>query len=222
MFTRYILTEHPDYKGDLKVWYRNDDLFSIEGGDILNLSARAVAVGISQRTMPEAIETLAERLFYTEGSEVETVLAVDIPSLRAYMHLDTVLTQVDTDKFIVYPGILQDLHIYKITRGSGGSRIHVEELLNDLARALAGTLGLPEVTLIHCGGTSRVAAEREQWNDGSNTLAVAPGKVIVYDRNNTSNHLLRAHGIQTLEIPSSELSRGRGGPRCMSCPLLRA
>ncbi len=221
IYGKYIMAAHPDFKGRVPAYYRRDDLFSIEGGDILNLSSRVLAVGLSQRTTPEAVETLARRIFEDEQAQVETILAIDIPNLRAYMHLDTVLTQVDTDKFIVYPGILGNLRIYEICRGDRPQSLHVAELDNGLALALATHLGLDKITLIHCGGGDRVAADREQWNDGSNTLAIAPGKVVVYDRNNVTNQILRENGVTVLEIASSELSRGRGGPRCMSMPLVR-
>ena len=137
------------------------------------------------------------------------------------MHLDTVLTQVDYDKFTVYPGILGSLRIYELCRGDRPGTLQVSELDNGLAIALATHLGLDRIALIHCGGRNGIASEREQWNDGSNTLAIAPGKVVVYDRNNITNQILRDHGLQVLEIASSELSRGRGGPRCMSRPLVR-
>ena len=185
------------------------------------LSEKVIAVGISQRTRPEAIELLAKNLFADEDAAVETVLALDIPNLRAYMHLDTVCTQVDTDKFLVHPGILGDLRIFAIRPGAGAEKLKVEELEGSLAAVLAAQLGLGAVQLIRCGGNDRVASEREQWNDGSNTLCVSPGTVVAYDRNTVTNALLRENGITVLEIPSSELSRGRGGPRCMSLPLER-
>lgn len=221
IYGKYIMNYHPDFAGQVKEYYHRDDLFSIEGGDILNLSNRVLAVGISQRTTPEAIELLAKRIFADETSDVETILALDIPNLRAYMHLDTVLTQIDYDKFTVYPGILGSLRIYEICRGDKPDSLRVSELDNGLAVALATHLGLDRISLIHCGGRNGIASEREQWNDGSNTLAIAPGKVVVYDRNNITNQILREQGIQVLEFASSELSRGRGGPRCMSMPLIR-
>ena len=220
IYGRYILTYHPDYAQKVPLYYQPSFPFSIEVGDILNLNAQTLAIGISQRTTPEAIELLASSLFRSEGCAVNTILALDIPSMRAYMHLDTVFTQVDTDKFTIHPGILQTLRIYQLSRdGSGGVR--TVERTKPLDTVLAELLELERVTLIHCGGQDRIAAEREQWNDGSNTLCIAPGKVVVYDRNNITNRILEDHGVTVLEIPSSELSRGRGGPRCMSMPLMR-
>ncbi len=176
-------------------------------------------MGISQRTTPEAIELLAQNLFEDSACEVETILALDIPSIRAYMHLDTVCTQVDYDKFTIHPGILGNLRIYEIRRGDQKGRLAARELDRPLPAVLADYLGVDKVTMIRCGGKDRVASEREQWNDGSNTLCIEPGKVVVYDRNYITNEMLRDKGIEVLEMPSSELSRGRGGPRCMSMPL---
>ena len=221
IYGQYILKYHPDYAGQVPFYYRREDPFSIEGGDVLNLSPQLLAVGISQRTTPEAIEVLARSIFRDETARIRTVLALDIPSLRAFMHLDTVLTQVDRDVFTVHPEILESLRLYRITPGSGDS-LRAEERSGTLEDILADALGLSAVKLIRCGGGDRVASEREQWNDGSNTLCIAPGKVVVYDRNYVTNAILRDNGIKVLEMPSSELSRGRGGPRCMSMPLRRA
>ena len=137
------------------------------------------------------------------------------------MHLDTVCTQVDYDKFTIHPGILGTLKIYEITKGEHKGELKVKETRSSLADVLAKHLELDKVTLIQCGGKDTIASEREQWNDGSNTLCIAPGKVIVYDRNYVTNQILRENGIRVLEMASSELSRGRGGPRCMSMPLER-
>lgn len=221
LYGKFILERHPDFAGRTPFYYKREYPFSIEGGDILNLSSKVLAVGISQRTTPEAIELLAQNLFEDSRSEVETILALDIPSIRAYMHLDTVCTQVDYDKFTIHPGILGSLRIYEISRGEQKGTLHVTELDRPLPVVLAARLGLDRVTMIQCGGTDRIASEREQWNDGSNTLCIEPGKVVVYDRNYITNEILRDNGIEVLEMPSSELSRGRGGPRCMSMPLER-
>lgn len=221
IYGELILRHHPDFSEDMPFYYRRENPFCIEGGDILNLSHKILAVGISQRTTPEAIELLAQNIFEDRDSEIEKILALDIPSIRAYMHLDTVLTQIDYDKFTIHPGILDSLKVYEICRGSRKDSLSVIERKGTLAEILCSCMGLDKVTLIRCGGKDWMASEREQWNDGSNTLCINPGKVIVYDRNYITNGILRDNGIEVLEMPSSELSRGRGGPRCMSMPLIR-
>ena len=220
LYGDYVLRHHPDYVGQVPLYYTPDQYFCIEGGDILNLSRRVLGVGISQRTQPEAIEQLAATIFADEASEIDTVLAFEIPSTRAFMHLDTVFTQVDVDKFTVHPGILGTLRIFELT-GRGQGNVTTREVSGSVDRVLAGYLGLDRVQLIRCGGSSQIAAEREQWNDGSNTLCIAPGVVVVYDRNYVTNQILEDSGIRVLKMPSAELSRGRGGPRCMSMPLWR-
>ena len=222
LYGKYILKYHPDFAGKVPFYYDRTMDFSIEGGDILNLSNKVIAIGISQRTTPEAIELLAQNIFACETSEIETIIALDIPSVRAFMHLDTVCTQVDHDKFTIHPGIMQTLRIFEIKPGDQKGQLKVTESDAMLSDILAKYLELDKVTLIKCGGKDRIASEREQWNDGSNTLCIEPGKVVVYDRNYVTNEILRQHGIEVLEMASSELSRGRGGPRCMSMPLERA
>jgi len=220
IYGKYILQYHPDYAGRVPLYYTPESRLCIEGGDILNLSARVIAVGISQRTQPEAIEQLAGSIFQDAEAQVDTVLAFEIPSTRAFMHLDTVFTQIDTNKFTVHPGILDQLRVFELTGGSRGA-IHVREVFGSLERVLEKYLGLDGVELIRCGGGNRIASEREQWNDGSNTLCISPGVVVVYDRNYVTNEILEASGVKVLKMPSAELSRGRGGPRCMSMPLQR-
>ncbi|MBQ6466038.1 MAG: arginine deiminase [Oscillospiraceae bacterium] len=215
----YILRHHPDYAGQVPLWYERDCPFHVEGGDILNLSAEVLAVGLSQRSSPEGVELLARRLFSDERCDVRRILALDIPNIRAFMHLDTVFTQLDRDKFSVHPDILHSLRIYDIRRGGAGMR--AEERREGLEAVLCEALGLAHVTLIRCGGKDNIASAREQWNDGANTLCLAPGKVVVYNRNYVTNEILRANGVEVFEMPSSELARGRGGPRCMSMPLVR-
>ena len=220
IYGRYILEHHPDYMDQVPFYYLPDEPFSLEGGDILNLSNRVLAVGVSQRTKPEAVETLARNIFADPTAEIDTVLALDIPSMRAFMHLDTVLTQIDRDIFLVHPGILAALRIFELKSAENGA-LRVRELSEGLDRVLARYLDLPSVRLLNCGGTNRIAAEREQWNDGSNALSISPGVVVAYDRNHITNDIMEAEGVTVLKIPSAELSRGRGGPRCMSMPLWR-
>lgn len=199
-------------------WYDVEDDYSIEGGDVLVLSKDMVAIGLSQRTTIAGIECFAKNLL--SNSEFKKVLVFDIPKSRAFMHLDTVFTMVDYDKFTIHPEIEGPLGVYEITLGAGG-KLEFNAMKDELQNILAMELGLPAVELIRCGGGDLLAAQREQWNDGSNTLCIAPGTVVTYERNYVSNELLDKKGIKVLTMPSAELSRGRGGPRCMSCPVNR-
>ena len=219
IYAEYILRYHPDFAGQVPFYYDRSDPFHIEGGDILNLREDLLAIGLSQRTSPEAVELLARRLFADERCGVRRILVLDIPNMRAYMHLDTVFTQVDRDKFTIHPDILGSLRLYELRRD--GTAMRANELSSPLEDVLREALGLERVTLIACGGKDNIASAREQWNDGSNTLCIAPGKVIVYNRNYVTNEILLRHGLEVFEMPSSELARGRGGPRCMSMPLVR-
>ena len=218
IYGEYIFKYHPDFK-DVPQYYSRYNTFHIEGGDILNINDHVLAVGISQRTEPDAIDAIAHNVFNDETSTIDTILAFNIPSSRAFMHLDTVFTQIDYDKFTIHPGIMGPLTVFEITPdGKGGTKIR--ERNEDLEKVLSEYVG-QAVKLIPCGGGDRIAAEREQWNDGSNTLCVRPGTVVVYQRNNVTNDVLYKQGINCLEMPSAELSRGRGGPRCMSMPAWR-
>ena len=218
IYGEYIFNYHPDFKGTPQ-YYSRYNTFHIEGGDILNINEHVLAIGISQRTEPDAIDQLAHNVFGDETSTIDTILAFNIPVSRAFMHLDTVFTQIDYDKFTIHPGIMGPLTVFEITPdGNGGTKIRERD--EDLESILTEYVGQP-VKLIPCGGGDRIAAEREQWNDGSNTLCVRPGTVVVYQRNNVTNDVLYKQGINCLEMPSAELSRGRGGPRCMSMPAWR-
>jgi arginine deiminase len=223
LFMQYIIKHHPRFAGhDIPVWLDRDFGFSIEGGDELVLSDEVIAIGVSARTSARAIEKLALNLFKRQ-SNFKKVVAVEIPKCRAFMHLDTVFTMVDYDKFTIHPeiqGPTGNMNVYILEKGPDEEHVKITHRTN-LQEALKEVLNLEELVLIPCGGGDEIAASREQWNDGSNTLAIAPGVVVTYDRNYISNDLLRQHGIEVLEIGSSELSRGRGGPRCMSMPIVR-
>lgn len=219
LLLRYMYEYNSDFApAGTEKWYDYDDPQSLEGGDILVLSKDIVAIGLSERTTALGIETFARNLLM--GSDFKKVLVFNIPKKRAFMHLDTVFTMVDYDKFSIHPEIEGPLQLYELSLGAGGE-IRLDSMTEDLATILADELGLPAVKLIRCGGDDVMAAQREQWNDGSNTLCIAPGKVITYERNYVTNDLLDRNGIEVLTMPSSELSRGRGGPRCMSCPVNR-
>lgn len=181
------------------------------------LSGSTLIMGCSSRSSAGGIERAAVRLFQRE--KIKEVLVLEIPFIRAYMHLDTVLTMVDRDKFTIFPGIEDSLSVFSLTPGKGGGVFIREE--PNLKEALKRTLGLPAVKFIYSGGQNEISAAREQWNDSTNTLAVAPGRVVTYNRNEASNETLRQNGVEVLEIEGSELVRGRGGPRCMSMPLRR-
>lgn len=221
LFMETILKNHPDFKNaTIPVWRDRYHHGRLEGGDELVLNNHVLAVGISQRTSATAITDLAHNLF--DHSSYDTILAIKIPHNHAMMHLDTVFTMINYDQFTVHPFILDkagkiDIYVLQPDDHNG---IKITEK-NDLVQVLKENLHLSELDLIPTGGGDPIAAPREQWNDGSNTLAIAPGEVVTYDRNYVSNDLLRKHGIIVHEIRSSELSRGRGGPRCMSCPLIR-
>ncbi len=219
IYGRFVFKYHPEYAGSVRALYRSDLPFSLEGGDILNLGNGVLGVGLSQRTQPEAVEGLCRNLAMDEQNGIRSILAFDIPNVRAFMHLDTVFTQVDAGTFVIHPGITSVMKCCRVFMQ--GRQLKAMELKGTLEDILREELQQDSITLIPCGGEDMVAAEREQWNDASNTLCVRPGTVIVYDRNTVTNQILTDHGIRIIEIPGSELGRGRGGPRCMSMPLFR-
>ena len=232
IYAEYIFNYHPDFKGHVTKFFDRYNPFHIEGGDVLVLGADVVAVGISERTSAAAIDVLAHRLLWGSApgeargarageSGIGRVMAFSIPHKRSFMHLDTVFTQVDVDTFTVHPGILGTLHVFELTRGAREGEVRIRRLDDTLDTILARALGLDAVRLVKCGGDDPIAAAREQWNDGSNTLAVRPGRVMVYQRNAVTNDILDRAGVELLEIPSAELSRGRGGPHCMSMAFWR-
>ena len=223
IYAEYIFNYHPKFKGQVEKYFDRYNDCHIEGGDALNLNDHVLAIGISQRTEAAAIDLIAKNIFKNPNCKIDTILAFNIPNSRAFMHLDTVFTQIDVDKFTYHPGIMDTLQVFEITEGddpNSDEDLNVKEINDSLENILETYLGR-EITLIPCAGGDKISAEREQWNDGTNTLCIAPGTVVVYNRNNITNEILREHGIKVLEMSSAELSRGRGGPRCMSMPLVR-
>ncbi len=221
LYARYIFKNHPYFKGIEFLFGdhpRDTYPYNIEGGDILILSDSVAAIGISQRTAAGTIQIVGKRI--AERAGVKTVLAVDIPKTRAAMHLDTVFTMVDHDAFTIYPEVRDFIRIWQLEYSSEGEITSVIEHQN-LGECLRKVLGLDTVRFIETGGGDPVAAARDQWNDGTNTLAIAPGVVVTYRRNVVSNRVLQENGIKVFEIKGAELGRGRGGPRCMSMPMMR-
>jgi arginine deiminase len=217
---RTVYREHPRFSAS-PMWFGDEDQevypATFEGGDVLVAGERGIAIGISERTTPAGIETLASRLF--AAGVVDRILAVDLPKVRAAMHLDTIVTQVDVDTFLTYPKMCRSLRSFQLTP-KGDAGMHVEDAPGFI-RGLAWAAGVEQAHAIEPAlGSTR--AEREQWNDANNTLAIRPGEVVAYERNVATNEILEDAGITVRTIPSFELPRGRGGPRCMSCPVTRA
>ncbi|MFG1930783.1 arginine deiminase [Mycobacterium sp. NPDC048908] len=212
--TDLIYAHHPRFLGVRRAYESRSA--PVEGGDVLLLAPGVVAVGVGERTTPAGAEALARSLF--DDDLANTVLAVPIAQERAQMHLDTVCTMVDVDAAVMYPNIVNTLSAFTIHRdGQGGVRIDDAELFVDAA---AKAMQIDKLRVI-ATGLDPVTAEREQWDDGNNTLALAPGVVVAYERNTETNARLADAGIEVLPIAASELGTGRGGPRCMSCPAAR-
>jgi arginine deiminase len=212
--TALIYTLHPRFAGTETIHGAHHE--HVEGGDVLLLSPGVVAVGVGERTTPAGVERLARDLF-AEGL-ARTVLAVPIAQERATMHLDTVCTMVDVDKIVMYPNVADDLQAFPVTEGDPGDLVvgGAEPFLVAAAKAM-------EIDTLHQidTGLDPVTAEREQWDDGNNTLAIAPRVAVAYERNVETNTRLEEAGIEVVAIAGSELGSGRGGPRCMSCPVTR-
>lgn len=211
--TDLIYAHHPRFLGVRRAYESRSA--PVEGGDVLLLGPGVVAVGVGERTTPAGAEALARSLF--DDDLAHTVLAVPIRQERAQMHLDTVCTMVDVDAVVMYPNVVDSLSAFTIHRAEAGIRIDDEV---PFVQAAADAMGIEQLRVIDTG-LDPVTAEREQWDDGNNTLALAPGVVVAYERNSETNARLADSGIEVLPIEASELGTGRGGPRCMSCPAAR-
>ncbi len=221
---RAIYKFHPMFKdADFEIYFgdedRNFELATIEGGDVLVIGKGAVLIGMSERTTPQGVELLAQNLFRT--GQATKVIALQLPKARSCMHLDTVMTHMDLDCFTVYPDIMSDdIPAWELTPGNAEGEIVFTRVKDRFTDAIARALGVPELRLITTGGDV-FEAEREQWNDANNVLTVRPGVVIGYERNVFTIEKMEAAGITVLPIPGEDLGRGRGGARCMSCPIER-
>ncbi|MFC7342452.1 arginine deiminase [Saccharopolyspora griseoalba] len=212
--TDLIYAYHPRFRHASRAYGAHSA--PVEGGDVLLLAPGVVAIGVGERTSPAGAESLARSMFADDLAH--TVLAVPIEQQRASMHLDTVCTMVDTDKVVMYPAIRDSLRAY--TLRATDDKLDVAGP-SPFLEAAADAMGIDRLRVIDTG-LDPVTAEREQWEDGNNTLAVSPGVVVAYERNAETNARLEEAGIEVLRISGSELGSGRGGPRCMSCPISRA
>lgn len=220
--SRLIYNFHPMFcDAELSIVYGNDSLShdpaTVEGGDLLVIGNGAVLVGMGERSTPQGIETLARLLF--QGGQVRLVIVVELPNTRSFMHLDTAMTMLDTDVFSVYPYLPERLRSFTLTPVDAGGNYKVESH-TELFPVIADALGVTKVKALRAP-IDRLGAQREQWDDGNNYLAVSPGVVLGYERNTTTNHYLADQGIEVVPVVGSELGRGRGGPRCMTCPIER-